>query len=58
MHAFKFLELAFDFFLDRLGHFGLGHLFAVSGDVFGQFVAFAQFGLNRLQLLPQIKLAL
>lgn len=58
MHSLEFLQLPKSFGLNRLGHFRLSNLFAIILDLFVKFVAFAEFALNCLHLLPQEVLTL
>ena len=58
VHAFEFLELAQRLFLRSLRHVRRVDLFTELRDLFGEFVALAEFALNRLELLAQVELAL
>jgi len=53
MHSLKLLKLAQAFFFRVLRHLRLQDLFAILLDLFIEFIAFAQFCLDRLELLPQ-----
>ena len=58
MHALELLQLPQRFVLRRLGHLRGLDLLAKLLRLLGQFIAFAEFALNRFHLLSQVKLAL
>ncbi len=58
MHALELSDLALDLFGDRLGHSGLLDTCAVARGLLGELIPLAELHLDRLQLLPQVELAL